>query len=312
MLNNQQLSSLYASIYKKEEEEEVIPLVEEVENKKSISDLYEEILRESLGELTAPFPQEVEEEIYTPGTPPSVKVDSSMKQKDIDYVCENMYRELNKTVLKATISQSDKMLASLGETLTRYENRMKSLLEEKNTPVEPEVILSEEVKELNEEVIEQPVVEKSYIEMMGDQLGKYLKKTDKTIKEDVVFDKTYHALQMQINQLKMMMTEATRHGTVVSGMGSTPGGGEVRILNMDDVAQGAQWTPGSTLVWNGKEFAPGQGGGGGGVPFVADFPPAPGPQGLQVGQLWFNSSNGVLYIYYIDPAGTPQWLEAND
>jgi hypothetical protein len=172
----------------------------------------------------------------------------------------------------------------------------------------------------------------SYITELADSFSKFSKRSDRstsseTIKEDVVYDDKYHLLELQIQQLKNMISEST----LVSGIGHGPmgmayGSGEVRILNMDDYDNSIPIQPGDTLVWDGNKFIPvplgtlpGPQGGG--------TPGGPGPQGPQgtsgaeytvpisltpptspeVGELWFNGT--TTYIYYLDPSGSYQWVE---
>jgi len=71
-------------------------------------------------------------------------------------------------------------------------------------------------------------------------------------------------------------------------------------------------TNGVQYLWDGTKWTSVGGGGGGGnttVTVADDPPPSPAE-----GNLWFNSSNGILYIWYVDadqsaPLGEGQWVD---
>ena len=67
-------------------------------------------------------------------------------------------------------------------------------------------------------------------------------------------------------------------------------------------------TNGVTYVWDGVKWSQAGGGAGGGSSNInsGEYPPS----GPRDGDLWFNSTNGILYVYYVDPDGTEQWVDS--
>ena len=68
---------------------------------------------------------------------------------------------------------------------------------------------------------------------------------------------------------------------------------------------------GITYAWNGTTWqivGGGGGGGGGGASIdVGETPPDPASEG----DLWWNTNDGRLYVYYVQNSGQAQWVEAS-
>lgn len=179
------------------------------------------------------------------------------------------------------------------------------------------VPISEEVVEIDDMCAPQ----KSYIELMGEDMSKYLKKEQQSLSEDVVYDAKYDLLEKKINQLRMMILEASlpkisQPNTAVHALGfGSPGSGEVNIRKMDDIAKGAEWFPGDTIIWDGEKFVPGPAGGGGSGPQGSQYSnvpvgPTPPPR-PRIGDLWYNNTTMNTYIFVETPAGDRYWVDTN-
>ena len=92
------------------------------------------------------------------------------------------------------------------------------------------------------------------VDVMADSLSKYVSRVNKNkVQEDVVKTTEDHRFD-KIEQRLEKMSRTIVENTIVSGIGQggdgqTPGSGEVRILNMDDV-NARDITEGQTLIWS--------------------------------------------------------------
>ena len=66
---------------------------------------------------------------------------------------------------------------------------------------------------------------------------------------------------------------------------------------------------GIVYAWNGTTWQIVGGGSGGGGGASIEISPTP-PTGAKEGDLWYNSNDGRLYVYYIQGNGQEQWVEA--
>lgn len=242
----------------------------------------------------------------------SIQEEEVVSSPGLDDITEDFCNELNNTMQKL----KDKMALEM-------EIRANQLLSEATvTKKEKKQVLKEEV------ITETQEVPDNYIEEIANDFSRFIKSSDRRkpqrIEEDIVYDEKYHMLEMQIQQLKNMISEST----LVSGIGHGPmgmayGSGEVRILNMDDYDRSVPIQPGDTLVWDGNKFipvssgtVPGPQGGGtvgpqgpqgvSGADYTVPISLTP-PTSPEIGELWFNGT--TTYIYYLDPSGSSQWVE---
>ena len=103
--------------------------------------------------------------------------------------------------------------------------------------------------------VEQPQVQRvSSVDVMANTLSNYLTRTRTTKADEDVYktteEKRFFTIEQKIERLSRTILE----NTIVSGIGQggdgqTPGSGEVRILNMDDV-NARDITEGQTLIWS--------------------------------------------------------------
>ena len=103
---------------------------------------------------------------------------------------------------------------------------------------------------------------------------KVLKKPEPKMVKEELFLRSQDNLEIKLNAMQRQITSISNtvntvsENTVVSGIGQggdgqLPGGGEVRLLRLDDV-DATSIVAGQSLVWNGDKFVPGSSGGGGG------------------------------------------------
>ena len=107
---------------------------------------------------------------------------------------------------------------------------------------------------ITEDIVEPPPVERTNnVALMADKLSGYLSRINKDGQSQPV-QTTAEQRFFKIEQRLEMMSRTILENTIVSGIGQggdgqTPGSGEVRILNMDDV-NARDITEGQTLIWS--------------------------------------------------------------
>ena len=107
---------------------------------------------------------------------------------------------------------------------------------------------------ITEDIVEPPPVERTdNVALMADKLSGYLSRINKDVQSQPV-QTTAEQRFFKIEQRLEMMSRTILENTIVSGIGQggdgqTPGSGEVRILNMDDV-NARDITEGQTLIWS--------------------------------------------------------------
>ena len=107
---------------------------------------------------------------------------------------------------------------------------------------------------ITEDIVEPPPVERTNnVALMADKLSGYLSRINKDAQSQPV-QTTAEQRFFKIEQRLEMMSRTILENTIVSGIGQggdgqTPGSGEVRILNMDDV-NARDITEGQTLIWS--------------------------------------------------------------
>ena len=82
-------------------------------------------------------------------------------------------------------------------------------------------------------------------------------------------------------------------------------------LNFSDAPQlgdlPTKLSNGVSYVWDGAKWSQAGGSGGGGSNINSgEYPPSGGLDG----DMWFNTDNGILYVYYVDSDGTGQWVDS--
>jgi len=103
---------------------------------------------------------------------------------------------------------------------------------------------------------------------------KITKKPEPKMVKEELFLRSQDNLEIKLNAMQRQITSISNtvntvsENTVVSGIGQggdgqLPGGGEVRLLRLDDV-DASDIVAGESLVWDGNKFIPGSSGGGGG------------------------------------------------
>ena len=106
------------------------------------------------------------------------------------------------------------------------------------------------------------------------QISKNANNENRQLKEvpQTLDEERFRQLETQLLQVKQLFHEATMvSGIGQGGDGQTPGSGEVRILNMDDVATPNGIQNGQGLIWDAAlgKFVPGAADGSGGAPIFA-------------------------------------------
>ena len=127
-------------------------------------------------------------------------------------------------------------------------------------------VVEQIVEEVIEEVVEEP---KTEIEVLADQVADLIAKPEEKVEVTESLEKKVQIIERSIGELRNLTMEVA-HGTSVSGLGFTAGGGEVRLQGLDDVSfTESALLNGQSLVWSASEgkwiAATVSGGGGGGA-----------------------------------------------
>ena len=134
-----------------------------------------------------------------------------------------------------------------------YEERYKELLK---PPTQPHEEVVEEV--LEEEVIQTP--EQQRMNAMADSLTNLLKNTKEPnveVATEAILEHKVLQLEKALYETRRMMLEFAQANTIVGGMGSSSGGGEVWLKYLDDVSVN-NIQDGDSLVWDStlQQFIP--------------------------------------------------------
>lgn len=115
----------------------------------------------------------------------------------------------------------------------------------------------------------------------------------------------------QVSTLYVSVTGETKGQWVTASPGLSDG--TETVENFPELADptgadvGTEYTVnGITYTWDGEKWRAGSSGGGGASVHVGETPPT---EDVEQGDLWWNSEEGILYIYYVD-ADTSQWVQA--